>query len=549
MSTSPNNSSNSLATAVAASSPSQFSTAKGTILRGYLSKKGHVIKNWKLRLFVLKIGSNYIEYYVDESKESTNSPRGKIPLYNCRCAEYVHTKNNNPREYCFNIETFEGKSWIISAGTKDQQVQWIESIKEAASYAEETDESKLAKHKQIEKMIQDDMRHKSRVPIIKLLLLGTGESGKSTVVKQMKILHSKGFTDEEKDFYRRLVHRNVIDGMAILVHTIQEHGIQVAPETRAAIEQFASWFQVYQASRPSLRLSNNHSPMNTPKLTSSSSSISSTSISPNTSFNLNDAAASSSELGQLSTSFEANASLVEDKGIPTHISELINKIWSDSIVQTDVIIKAQRYHINDSVKYYLNELSRLIKADYTPTSFDILSSRSQTTGVIETDFKVADVMFKIVDVGGQRGERKKWIHFFEDVTAIVYVAAINEYDQMLVEDGSANRLQESLTLFDQVCNDASFPNSSVILFLNKIDLFQEKLKRISMQTCFPEYKEDQTYERASNYIKNLFLSKRKQSSKFVYSHFTCATDTKSFEKVFSSVQDIILSNVLDATVV
>ena len=43
-------------------------------------------------------------------------------------------------------------------------------------------------------------------------------------------------------------------------------------------------------------------------------------------------------------------------------------------------------------------------------------------------------MFRLCDVGGQRTERRKWIHCFDDVTAIIFVAALNEYDMMLEED-------------------------------------------------------------------------------------------------------------------
>lgn len=41
---------------------------------------------------------------------------------------------------------------------------------------------------------------------------------------------------------------------------------------------------------------------------------------------------------------------------------------------------------------------------------------------------------RIVDVGGQRRERRKWIHCFENVTSIVFIAALNEYDQCLFEE-------------------------------------------------------------------------------------------------------------------
>lgn len=80
--------------------------------------------------------------------------------------------------------------------------------------------------------------------------------------------------------------------------------------------------------------------------------------------------------------------------------------------------------------------------------------------------------FKIVDVGGQRNERRKWIHAFEGVTAVIFVAALSEFDQPLAEDPSVNRLQESLDLFAEIAGSKWFDSSAIILFLNKRDLFE-----------------------------------------------------------------------------
>lgn len=68
------------------------------------------------------------------------------------------------------------------------------------------------------------------------------------------------------------------------------------------------------------------------------------------------------------------------------------------------------------------------------------------------------------DVGGQRSERKKWIHCFENVTAIIFLAAISEYDSTLVEDENVNRMMEALTLFDTICNSRWFQKTSIICF-------------------------------------------------------------------------------------
>lgn len=40
---------------------------------------------------------------------------------------------------------------------------------------------------------------------------------------------------------------------------------------------------------------------------------------------------------------------------------------------------------------------------------------------------------RIVDVGGQKSERRKWIHCFENVTSLIFLASLSEYDQVLEE--------------------------------------------------------------------------------------------------------------------
>ena len=47
--------------------------------------------------------------------------------------------------------------------------------------------------------------------------------------------------------------------------------------------------------------------------------------------------------------------------------------------------------------------------------------------------------FRMVDVGGQRSERRKWIHCFENVTSIIFLVALSEYDQILFEADSEVR--------------------------------------------------------------------------------------------------------------
>lgn len=104
--------------------------------------------------------------------------------------------------------------------------------------------------------------------------------------------------------------------------------------------------------------------------------------------------------------------------------------------------------------------------------------------------------------GGQRSERKKWfnqfsftlcligwnrIHCFDTVTAVIFLAAISEYNQVLIEDETMNRVREALTLFESICNSPYFVKTSMILFLNKKDLFEKKLKTAALSKSFDDY--------------------------------------------------------------
>ena len=111
-----------------------------------------------------------------------------------------------------------------------------------------------------------------------------------------------------------------------------------------------------------------------------------------------------------------------------------------------------------------------------------------------------DLACSMFDVGGQRSERKKWIHCFENVTSIIFCVALSEYDQVLLEESSQNRMMESLVLFDSVVNSRWFMRTSIILFLNKVDLFRAKLKKSPLQNYFPDYSGGDDVNRAAKYL-------------------------------------------------
>jgi len=242
----------------------------------------------------------------------------------------------------------------------------------------------------------------------------------------------------------------------------------------------------------------------------------------------------------------------EDNGIDSEVGTAIKALWIDPGVLL-AWKRRKEFQIVESVKYYFNEIDRIMLDDYVATQQDMLLARVRTSGIVTEKYVIDGKNFEMYDVGGQRNERKKWIHCFDDVTAVIFVAALSEYDQVLFEDSSMNRMVEAVSLFDEICNNRIFASSNMILFLNKRDLFEEKILNVHIgeQEAFQDFDTPMGhadyYQNGVDYFLRMFMVKNQNAERNVYSHVTCATDSKNVEVVFEACKDIILrGNMEDA---
>ena len=95
-----------------------------------------------------------------------------------------------------------------------------------------------------------------------------------------------------------------------------------------------------------------------------------------------------------------------ERQITPTLGNIMERIWKDDGLQ-NCFSRSREYQLNDSAGYYLNELKRVSDPHYIPTEQDVLKTRVRTMGVIQTQFFYKNVHFKMIDVGGQRSERKK----------------------------------------------------------------------------------------------------------------------------------------------
>ncbi|VDK77922.1 unnamed protein product [Litomosoides sigmodontis] len=337
-------------------------------------------------------------------------------------------------------------------------------------------QEQLARNKAIEKQLNQDKRTGSS--IVKLLLLGAGECGKSTVLKQMQILHSNGFTEGEINERKAVVYNNTVTSMYAILKAMDSI-IHIPLDDPSKEPEKEIVFRVVEAGD-------------------------------------------------------------ESKPFTDELAKALVSLWNDKNVQKAAHMRSE-YQLNDSAQYFLDSVMRIHEPGYRPTEQDILFSRVATTGVVEVKFKIKELDFRVFDVGGQRSERRKWIHCFDNVESIIFITAVSEYDQVLFEDETTNRMIESMQLFSSICNSTWFLSTAIILFLNKKDLFAEKIQRVNITTAFPDYEGGQNYEEAMSFIKMKFSELNlNPDKKTIYMHETCATDTNQVQLVITSVIDTII---------
>lgn len=293
------------------------------------------------------------------------------------------------------------------------------------------------------------MREAKREQLVhsKLLLLGTGDSGKSTMLKQIRVINAIPFTPEEIEGFRRIIFSNLISSMTLIREIMEDEAFDVdCPD----------------------------------------------------------------EITQLFDEVQSAGDISTGDPYPSRCYYVLQRLWNDVDVQKAFRI-GQQFALPDNMTYFFGSLPRLFNTSYTPTEQDILHSRVTTLGVTETQFVLSNRTISVIDVGGQRSERRKWIHCFQDVTAIIFLVSLSGYDQTLVEDRQVNQMQDAMTVWQSICSSSWFERTSLILLLNKEDIFIQKFSHSNIRRFFPDFAGDEgTYADGEKYFKERFAHLHKR---------------------------------------
>ncbi len=335
--------------------------------------------------------------------------------------------------------------------------------------------------------------------VVKILLLGTGNSGKSTILKQFMLMHTEqGLGDMAS--HKHSISQNVMRGVVVVAqgsHDLEEIKVSLAPRCQKIADLLKD-------------ISNTHDIW----------------------------------------------AEVELDGKKANVAALCRELWEDPAMSEVMKHEGKLSMLEVPIDYFMGNIARIMAHDYLPTEDDILQARARTSGVVKIEFTLDNIRCRMLDVGGQRNERKKWISHFDDVTAIMFLVSLSEYDKFLLEDPTKNRMHDAIEVFRAIVASPYFEDTNIILFLNKKDLFEEKIKRVDLRVCFEDYTGEPDYGKAISFVEAKYVSIFKEIKGLqavdsvgsdIYPFATMATNTQNVRTVFNMCKHIIFKSNLAST--
>mmetsp|Transcript_20633 Transcript_20633/g.26756 ORF Transcript_20633/g.26756 Transcript_20633/m.26756 type:complete len:367 (+) Transcript_20633:61-1161(+) len=358
---------------------------------------------------------------------------------------------------------------LFCLNCKSRSKRYVSPEEENSSVEQLIDENPVARTKQIDRELEGYKMHSEKT--VKLLLLGTQNAGKSTILKQIKLIHGQAPEFEQRKLLVPLIHSQIVTSMQKLIL-----------DTLSGDE--------------------------------------------------------------LSDSEKRFVDVDPSCGIDHMTGIMMNKIWKQRCMSW------RDEALFTNLHYFLSNLDRVLHQQYVPNFADLVYLRVPTVGVNVARIYVHDIPFEIYDVGGQQSERRKWVHFFDDVNAIIFVTALDEFDQLSTEKGhTMNCLMRSLGIFSEICQIESFYNIPLLIFFNKIDLFTEKIQKQDINSI-PEFSsfsgEVKNATVAVRYFMYLFMKQNRITKRNLFCHATCGIHTQNIKHVFNlCVSDVLFKTLAE----
>ncbi|KAF8913503.1 guanine nucleotide binding protein, alpha subunit [Mucidula mucida] len=354
-------------------------------------------------------------------------------------------------------------------------------------------------------------RDKREKGLVRVLLLGQSESGKSTTLKNLRLAYDLEEWTRERASWRSVVQLNVIRSVHALLEDSTDSLLKLRLAPLRRVE--ADLKRRFGASALEV----------TPEMPSS-------------------------ELAVRAMTHLPQADDVAAQAILAACLPDIRTLYESA---------SRSVHIEETSGFFLNDLERVCASDYVPSDDDVVRARLRTTGVQEWRIRFSGSQaaglhpdfgrdWVIYDVGGCRTMRHAWLPFFENINAIIFLAPLSPFDLPLSEDPTMNRLDDTMRIWRFIVATKLLSRTTLIVFLNKCDLLKRKLRSGAQ---FGRYVTNYSGENEIGPVVKWMRDKFKDLSKAhapsdavraVYLYPTSVTDTKATAITLRTVHDGIL---------
>ncbi|KAK7042966.1 hypothetical protein VNI00_008703 [Paramarasmius palmivorus] len=440
---------------------------------------------------------------------------------------------------------------------------------------------------------------------VRVLLLGQSESGKSTTLKNFQLMQDAKAFRAERASWRALIQLNVIRSIHVILDAIARSyypstrsptkspsSSTTSPSTSPPEHQVPLPTEPYALDPELLELRLRLNPLLqveqqlTRRLVVSDPAETEPTIFPNSpekprhvgrEVAINSAMPWKDVFGKLVSSrrqSESSEDIIDwddptDPGRVLHeCADDMKRLWKHSAVQE--LLDKQNLRLEEMAGFFLDELDEVTSERYIPTNAHILKARIKTLGVSENRITMnagAVISSEFLEWGHRslRGDYfsrllpkavrvlttliAAWVPYFDNMDAIIFLAPISAFDQVLAEAPKVNRLEDSVMLWQNIVSNKLLQQTDIILFLNKCDLFASKLASgIRLKDYVVSFgNRPNDFDNASSYLKKKFAGIMKEDSplpRTFYCHLTTVTDTQSTQKVITSIKDMLMRDSL-----
>ncbi|KAL9643499.1 hypothetical protein ABK040_010113 [Willaertia magna] len=286
-------------------------------------------------------------------------------------------------------------------------------------------------------------------------MVGCNSGGKSTITKSLRKIYNKPFTKLERTAFRDQIYSNILTSFRILV----KQSLLLLNNYEKDIDFLRTYFMKNKVLDLHSEQENDFNEIYFKK-----------------------------QIEELKNKLLKDEILLNQLGVDLmsvkQYKNLFTKLFKDELIQRIYLMRNKTYHLPD-LDYWMKHLKRITSSNFTPTTEDILNTRIPTSGISTSDIyldEVYNINFMVYDIAGERTERIKLFKVMDEITDLIYVIALDEFDMVCFEDTTMNQLTESINMFKFLCEKCKEdfvkngkPLKRIFLVLNKFDVFNQKI--------------------------------------------------------------------------